>query len=472
MSFNLTLTSEAVLYSWRQIFQRAGLKEFVLKEQSYESHGVSFHYRALSSRDETTSHNIFVIPCGTSAVSRLLLDCGPINRLSMNRCIPDGSNLPFHDSIPVLFWGVGCKDSGKPFAEKLIGGSIVFYVDIIAATFFMLSRWEEIVLDVRDRHNRFPCDASVSSKYDFLDRPIIDEYALIAQKWLKILMPTWLPEMNNFAVRLSHDIDRIHPFSSWSDGVRILFGDLFKRRSFCQMVDTVDYLRKMRSSIFFQSIYELAELSTIYGFRSTFYFMATARGVYEQGYDYTSAPLKRCINDLSRSGHEIGFHSSYHAVDDLERFRYEKSCLEVVTGQKISSGRSHFLRFHVPRTWRMYDEAGLSCDSTLGYAEVEGFRCGTCHCFRPFDSELNRELDVIEVPLIVMDGTLKEYRKLTPQQGQDRILVLAKRCKQVNGTFTILWHNSSWHGSWKPWADMYRRTLPLLAQFGSNERVS
>ncbi|MGI6455407.1 MAG: hypothetical protein ACOX5R_07245 [bacterium] len=84
--------------------------------------------------------------------------------------------------------------------------------------------------------------------------------------------------------------------------------------------------------------------------------------------------------------------------------------------------------------------------------------------FKPFDIEQNRELDIVEIPLIVMEGTLRNYRNLTPEEGEERILTLAKRCKQVNGTFTLLWHNTSLQGDWKPWAEMYRRVLPQLAE--------
>ena len=63
-----------------------------------------------------------------------------------------------------------------------------------------------------------------------------------------------------------------------------------------------------------------------------------------------------------------------------------------------------------------------------------------------------------------MDGTLYQYRDLTPEQGQARILELARRCKQVGGTFTLLWHNSSLDGEWRPWAEVYRRVVGALEE--------
>ncbi len=48
-------------------------------------------------------------------------------------------------------------------------------IDLFASAFFMLTRWEEYVLPDRDQHGRFPANASLSVKYDFHDRPVVNE---------------------------------------------------------------------------------------------------------------------------------------------------------------------------------------------------------------------------------------------------------------------------------------------------------
>ncbi len=68
-----------------------------------------------------------------------------------------------------------------------------------------------------------------------------------------------------------------------------------------------------------------------------------------------------------------------------------------------------------------------------------------------FDVLQDRELDFYERPLIVMDASLKTYRKLTAQEGQERILKLVQICQSVNGTFTLLWHNACLNREWREW---------------------
>jgi len=412
---------------------------------------------------------IYIAPSSPDRFHSLLLgECTPLFHVDVSKSLPVGEKPWTRDPLPVLFWGAGYEDGSKPFAERLEDGTVVFYADILAATFFMLSRWEETVVPVRDQHDRFPATASVAYRHGFLDRPIVDEYALILQAWLKTLVPQWTPEPRSFSVRLSHDIDQVQRFPGTWQAVRTLGGDIIKRRSLAAAIDTARSYMACRGSHdrdpFIQAIFELAGLSERYGFTSSFYFMGAGRSDFDSGYDPASPAVRSCIDTLRNRGHEIGFHPGYYTFDKPDRFQQEKAAFDRVMNGERYGGRQHFLRFGTPVTWRCWEEAGMLYDSTMTYADHEGFRCGTCHPFRPFDIERDRELDVLEIPLIIMDGTLRQYRNLSPEQAENVILKLAERCKQVNGTFTLLWHNSALCNDWAPWARVYRRVLPVLAE--------
>ena len=82
---------------------------------------------------------------------------------------------------------------------------------------------------------------------------------------------------------------------------------------------------------------------------------------------------------------EIGIHPGYESAFDSEKIQTEKEEVEQMAGIGISGVRNHFLRFSIPKSWRNYEELGLLYDSTLGYAEREGFRAGIAAPFKPFD---------------------------------------------------------------------------------------
>ena len=176
-----------------------------------------------------------------------------------------------------------------------------------------------------------------------------------------------------------------------------------------------------------------------------------------------SAKARECLEALRGGGFEIGLHAGYRTLGDSGRLAEEKGRLAGILGHGRFGGRQHYLRFRVPDTWRDWESVGLTYDSTLTFFDHEGFRCGTCHPYRPFDLERNRELGLWEIPLIVMDGTLRDYRRLSPAAAATHALALAKRCEAVGGTFALLWHNSSLEGSWRAWSEVYEGLVAWLA---------
>lgn len=107
----------------------------------------------------------------------------------------------------------------------------------------------------------------------------------------------------------------------------------------------------------------------------------------------------------------------------------------------------------------------------MTYAQQEGFRCWTCHPFPTYGALADCPVDIKALPLIVMDGTLYKYRGLSPKQGKEQILTLARRCQQVEGTFTLLWHNTLLIGGWESWAPVYRATIKELAHLAANPQT-
>ena len=84
---------------------------------------------------------------------------------------------------------------------------------------------------------------------------------------------------------------------------------------------------------------------------------------------------------------------------------------------------------------------GIEVDSTLGYAEKSGFRCGTCIDYHPYDFKNDKPMKIIERPLILMDTTFTNYNKISIHNLYLQTSNLIKRCKFVGGNFVILIHN-------------------------------
>ena len=57
-------------------------------------------------------------------------------------------------------------------------GAFHFNFDVFAASFILLSRYEEEVVSLRDAFGRFESKHSLLSKRNWLDRPLVDEWRL------------------------------------------------------------------------------------------------------------------------------------------------------------------------------------------------------------------------------------------------------------------------------------------------------
>ncbi|MBQ1819611.1 MAG: hypothetical protein II120_05360, partial [Bacteroidales bacterium] len=99
----------------------------------------------------------------------------------------------------------------------------------------------------------------------------------------------------------------------------------------------------------------------------------------------------------------------------------------------------------------LWQDAGITDDYTLGFAERCGFRCGTCHPYPLYDVRHDKVTDIIEHPLIVMDGTLFDYMKLSVEDARALTQRLKQRCLDVEGDFVILWHNHATTREMKPY---------------------
>jgi len=468
-SSSLPLSRNAINYSWRQLALRAGIENFSQTDTETRYCGVPLYY-GFPEQIPYKGKKIVVIPCqGKDWLELVRRSPGSVDWVSAETAFPAGIKLPFDHPIPVIFWG----DSGRKGKIAEVDGddTLIFNVDVLATVFFMLSRWEEIDRTLHDQHARFPASASVAYKQGFLDIPVADLYGLLLREWLKVIVPDWSPVPLHLRINLTHDIDWIHHFSSPGQFARAAGSALLKRRK------PGEFLRQFKNLYvqiaapaqddYIRSIYRLADHSEAYGFSSRFYVMASESSEYQEGYDPSLPALRQCLENLRQRCHEIGIHPGYDTLGNPGQLISEKRRLEKALGENILGGRQHYLRFHVPSTWRHWEQAGLSYDSSMAYAEYAGFRCGTCHPYHPFDVEQDEEMKIQEIPLIAMDTSLRYYQKLSAAEGKNRILVLARRCAEVGGVFTMLWHNTSFSEDWLEWGRMYPDLLSDLSKMAN-----
>ena len=70
--------------------------------------------------------------------------------------------------------------------------------DPFAATFYMLSRYEEYLPYKKDRFSRFPASESLAFKNNFLKKPVVDKWILLIKEVLMKAYPNLNFKPHNF----------------------------------------------------------------------------------------------------------------------------------------------------------------------------------------------------------------------------------------------------------------------------------
>jgi len=354
-----------------------------------------------------------------------------------------------------------CRDEQPQHPLYSVGPdrSVTCRLDLLASVVWTLSRAEERLSPARDEHGRFPAAASAASRYHFLERPILDEHGrafagLLAAVFGRRSAPTGL------RLKLTHDVDEVGlPFrlrSTLAHGVKrarpsALFRDLAARAS---PLDPAELA----------AVRQLAGISAARGLHSAFYWKAAPPGPFDSGYPLRHPKVQRAVEALRDQGSELGVHPGYHTFRDRARLEEEVAELRRALGLAAPGGRQHYLRWS-PDTWLDWEACGLGYDSSLGFAEALGFRSGTALPYRPWSLEENRELDLIELPLILMDCAAVKYMRLALAEGLARIRKVVERIARTGGVFTMLWHNAplldpAYHGWYEGVLDLVAGARP------------
>jgi peptidoglycan/xylan/chitin deacetylase (PgdA/CDA1 family) len=262
------------------------------------------------------------------------------------------------------------------------------------------------------------------------------------------------PHGHTFAACLSHDLDLM------LIGLREKVGSMRAGQLPVDARTLKDLFRQRTDPRY--SVENIIRMEDTFDASSSFYFMALAEGDKDHNYDLSR--MGDQIAMLREADRDIGLHGGHTAYRDASALKREKERLEKALGRSITGYRNHFLRFTTPHTWRLLEGEGFVYDTTFGYSDRAGFRNGMAYPFRPYDLERGGTIDIVEVPLVLMDAALLFNMKLSIDQARTFCFALIAEARAVNGVITLLWHNNYMQGSM---GELYRELLEHLHDQGA-----
>ncbi|MFA9390761.1 MAG: polysaccharide deacetylase family protein [Prolixibacteraceae bacterium] len=344
--------------------------------------------------------------------------------------------------------------------------------DLFAASFYLVSRYEEYITGKRDSHQRFRARDSFAAVHSFLEKPLVNIWALKLAAIIEEKYPDQKFKRSNFTYLPTFDIDNAWAFkhksffrTSASMLKDLLRGrwKLFKKRF--AVVNRLDNDPYDNYDYMLETLHQ-------YNFRAIYFFLLSNKGKHDRSISHRNLFYRNLILKLGKTG-KLGIHPSYLSNRSSKQLAKEIRRLTAITGKEVKRSRQHFLKMSMPGTYRNLIANGIEADYSMCFPSRPGFRASIANSFYFFDVLKNETTTFKVHPFQVMDATLLHYRGMGVAEASRKIEQLMRETAKVGGTFVSLWHNESLsdEGYWKGWRNVYTEMTRLAAEL-RNERTT
>jgi len=357
--------------------------------------------------------------------------------------------------------------------------------DLFAQAFYQLSCYQEFVLEAEGKRANSNAGKIPADK-DILQSPNVNMLFLILEGLIADIFGIERAEKNRypsgkqFAVLLTHDLDAVkktfkgrvkHIFHGLNRAARLTRSGKFSKvpeelgRTFYKFFgsaryDNLAYLGALEEKEGFKSslnIYVMNKKNKA-GFSNWFY---------NPDYNISKdAALAEEVKNSAGKYFELGIHGSFSSACDSALLGQEIKSLEEVTQRKVSGGRQHFLDYSVSRTPRVFQDAGLEYDTTVGFRDINGFRAGACLPYYLYSLGSDSSTGVLEIPLAIMDGVLFDRQEGAREIAWQETEAILEKVKNARGCCSVVWHGHVFNNPDYPyWEEIY---LMLIAWVKDN----
>lgn len=372
-------------------------------------------------------------------------------------------DAPFQKCVSILFEHTIttqdiriCDDGELKAFFPIYSAESLFPFDIFAATFYLVSRYEEYLPCRRDKHDRFLAENSILHKMDMMRKPLVNIWSIRLGEKLKSLFPSIELKNKRFTFIPTYDVD-----AAWS----------YKHKGFYRT--TGAFLRDILHRDFdevrarwrvltnrlpdpFDTFDHQLRLQKDFKFKAKYFILCGEYALNDKNISIKNNAFRTLIKRLGDYA-LVGIHPSYSSYLDKTKVGNEIFNLSKVLNREITISRQHFLRMNLPKTYQILADLDIKSDYSMGYAEQPGFRAGTADPFNFFDLENDAPTKLIVNPFVVMDGTLRDYLNLDTDGSLKITKSLIDEVRAVNGTFVLIWHNETLSNQkrWTGWKKLH-----------------
>ena len=336
--------------------------------------------------------------------------------------------------------------------------------DPFAASFYLVSRYEEYLPYQPDQFGRFPAKASVAYQNGFLKKPVVNHYA----NWIKELILEKFPETifpaKPFEFMPTYDVDAAYAIK-YKGLLRTVagIGSSLIRRDMRELRRRFDVIFNGKRDPYDTFDYMIS-LQKEHLLEPKYFFLVGDYDEYDKNVSLQVNEFRYLIKSINDYA-EVGIHPSFASNQDFDRLKMEVQRLSGVLNKEIRISRQHFLKLHIPNTYQRLIELEVYEDHSMGYASEVGFRASICAPFYFYDLDFEAKTKLKIYPFAVMDVSLNLYLNLLPDEAIAECKTLIDEVNAVGGKFITLWHNQNLSNEkeWRGWVRVYEKLVEYAA---------
>lgn len=329
--------------------------------------------------------------------------------------------------------------------------------DVFAASFYLISRYEEYLPHVKDDHGRYPYVESLAYRTNFLEQPVVDIWMYKVLQALVAHFPDLQHKKQKFEYTSIIDVTISHCYAYrglvrsigalFLDVVRFRIKRVFKRVSVWINPKNDPYDN-------FDHLVELHQKNAI---NSMYFFQFANYSTFDKNISTSNNKFRYLIKSVADYS-VVSLSASYNSFSNLEVLKEEKRKLAAVINRPIKYVRFRYNRIDVPTTYRDLVDAGFREDFTMGYTHQIGFRAGTCTPFFFYDIHLESQQPIRVHPFAVHNYALSHFKN--KNEILEKMTSLYNDIKQVNGSFVTIFSNELLGVKHKiDWMDVYETVI-------------
>ena len=341
---------------------------------------------------------------------------------------------------------------GFPIFFKTQGDSF-FSFDIFAATFFLLSRYEEVLPHIKTPQGFFDPAQSIAGQYDFLILPVVDLWVDHLQKNLTVAFPGFFNTNDEKKKSIKNVlIEVLVPFRYKHRSLLVSLSDFFKSLwafNLLHLFEQLVVLFRIKEDPFntFNTWKSFFKSSTV---SPKIFFLFSESSSFQSTVSIFNLSYQRIIktmSDLFSLGLLVSVKSQLKASEFLG---LEKNNFESLTHKPISGVRMSSEIHNLNTVYESLVVQEFNSDYSMGYQKTFGFRAGTATPFYFYSLSSEFQLPLKINPIITTEKGLK---KMSPEKAFQLLndihenLPLSSSSLTIvisNGFFSPTVKNTSW----------------------------